>query len=40
MAAKIKAGPVVDILGDEMTRIIWYAYLLLLITKMLRITFC
>lgn len=23
MAAKIKAGPVVDILGDEMTRIIW-----------------
>lgn len=24
MAAKIKAGPVVDILGDEMTRIIWY----------------
>lgn len=23
MAAKIKVGPVVDILGDEMTRIIW-----------------
>ena len=23
MAAKIKTGPVVDILGDEMTRIIW-----------------
>lgn len=23
MATKIKAGPVVDILGDEMTRIIW-----------------
>lgn len=23
MASKIKAGPVVDILGDEMTRIIW-----------------
>ena len=23
MSAKIKAGPVVDILGDEMTRIIW-----------------
>lgn len=23
MAAKIRAGPVVDILGDEMTRIIW-----------------
>lgn len=23
MAAKIKAGPVVDVLGDEMTRIIW-----------------
>lgn len=23
MAQKIKAGPVVDILGDEMTRIIW-----------------
>lgn len=26
MASKIKAGPVVDILGDEMTRIIWYVY--------------
>jgi isocitrate dehydrogenase len=23
MSAKIKTGPVVDILGDEMTRIIW-----------------
>lgn len=23
MAGKIKVGPVVDILGDEMTRIIW-----------------
>jgi len=23
MAAKIKTGPVVDMLGDEMTRIIW-----------------
>lgn len=23
MAQKIKTGPVVDILGDEMTRIIW-----------------
>jgi len=23
MAQKIKAGPVVDVLGDEMTRIIW-----------------
>lgn len=23
MDSKIKAGPVVDILGDEMTRIIW-----------------
>jgi isocitrate dehydrogenase len=25
MATKIKAGPVVDVLGDEMTRIIWDA---------------
>lgn len=28
MASKIKAGPVVDILGDEMTRIIWYVDLI------------
>lgn len=34
MAAKIKAGPVVDILGDEMTRIIWYGLLQMIKYKM------
>lgn len=33
MAAKIKAGPVVDILGDEMTRIIWYGLLQMIKTE-------